>query len=226
MRLPSGVGLLLIGSGIYWVLSSQLIASFTVLAPQLFSSIPSGVTIVLIVGVLSCTTGLWIINEDLDQMSRLLGRRDGWVYIIPILLSAGDLTLTLLGLSSSRAVMELNPLVVSALQAGSPVFAAFTISYMAQSGGLALLMLYTGDFLFSSRLSKFLPFATICGVASFGLLSNLVIIAIPSLREFAYFGGAAGGVCLAALILRHLRKVEEATLQSATPGKLESIRLA
>ncbi len=213
MRFPSGTAFLLVGSGIYWVLSSQLIASFTVLAPQLFDSIPSGVTIILIVGVISCVAGLWAINEDLNRLSLLLGRIDGWVYLIPILLAAGDLTLTTIGLSSG-AVMELNPLVDSALQAGPAVFAAFSISYMALAAGLALLMLYTGDVLFPSQSSKFLPFTMVCGVASFGLVSNLALLGIPSLQGFAYYVGVAGGFLISAMIFHHFRKWEQASSES------------
>ncbi len=208
MRFPSGTSLLLVGSGIYWVLSSQLIASFTVLAPQLFDSIPNGVTIILIVGVISCAAGLWTINEDLNRLSLLLHRIDGWIYLIPIFLAAGDLTLTTVGLSSG-AVLELNPLVNSALQAGPAVFAAFSISYMVLAEGLALLMFSTGDVLFPLRRSKFLPFTMVSGVASFGLMSNLALLGIPSLQGFAYLVGAAGGFLLSALIFQHFRKWEQ-----------------
>ncbi len=222
LRFPSGTALLLVGSGIYWILSSQLIASFTVLAPQLFSSIPSGVTMILIMGVISCAMGLSTINEDLNQLSLLMSRIDGWVYLIPLLLAAGDLTLTNMGLST-RAVMELNPLVDSALQAGPLIFAAFFISYMTLAEGLALLMLYAGDVLFPSRLSRFLPFTSVCGAASFGLASNVAILAIPGIQGFAYFAGAAGGFLLSAMIFQHFRRREQGGSEPISLGTGRSL---
>jgi len=216
LRFPSGLGLLLVGSGIYWILSSQLIASFTVLAPGLFSSIPNGVNLVLAVGVISSVIGLWIISQDLDELRSLMERRDGWVYLIPILLVAGDLTLTLKGLSSSTTLMELNPLVAAALQVGPPVFAAFTISYMALSQGLALLMLSTGSLLFPSRSLRLVPFAATCGAAAFGPASNLVIIATPSFQGLSYPAGAFGGILLGLLIFQHFRRSVQASSVGST----------
>src|SRR5437867_13194413 len=151
VKLPSGISLLMAGSGLYWILSSQLIASFTVIIPGVFSSDPGAVLFVLIVGILATTVGLWNINGDFDQIVNLLNRGDGYLYLMPLLLSSGDIAVTLIGLSGSRAVVELNPLVALAVQAGPTVFAAFTISYLTLSAGLTLLVLYAGHFLFPSR---------------------------------------------------------------------------
>src|SRR5262245_25418401 len=85
VKLPSGLSLLAIGSGIYWLLSSQLISSFTVITPGVFSSDPSAVLLVLIVGLLSTVIGLWNVQDDIDQLVRLLNRQVGWLYLMPLL---------------------------------------------------------------------------------------------------------------------------------------------
>lgn len=207
-RFPSGTGLLLIGSGIYWILSSQLIASFTVLTPDIFVSDSDAVTLVLIIGVLASAAGLWIVGSDLNRLAALFNRGDGWLFLTPLLLSVCDLALTLWGLSSSRTVMELNPLVSSVIQAGPSVFAAFTISYMTLSAGLTLLMLQTGKVLFPSSPWKFLSLALVCGVASFGLVNNLLLLAIPSLSGYSLIGAVFGALLLAKGVFERLVKGE------------------
>jgi len=212
LRLPSGSGLLMVGSGIYWILSSQLIASFTVLTPEVFSSSPAGTTLVLVVGTLASALGLWIVEDDLNQLVALVNRWDGWLYLIPLLLSSMDLAVTLIGLSSSRNVVELNPLVALAVQGGPSIFAAFAISYMTLSAGLTLLMLQTGRILFPLRSWRFLSLAIICGVGSFGLLNNLLVLAVPGLQGFSLFGSGVGAFLLAGLMFKRLVKGERGEL--------------
>ncbi len=206
MKLPSGLCLLMAGSGLYWILSSQLIASFTVITPGVFSSNPSAVLFVLIVGTMATTAGLWNINGDLDQLTNLLNRRDGYLYLMPLLLSTGDTAITLIGLSGSRAIVELNPLVASAVQAGPAVFAAFTISYLALSAGLTLLMLHAGQVLFPSRPWRFLSLGFICGAASFGFLNNLIVMALPEFFEYSALGAFFGAFLLGSLAFKFLAK--------------------
>src|SRR3989454_8040700 len=152
------------GSGLYWILSSQLIASFTVITPGVFSSDPGAVLFVLIVGILATTVGLWNINGDFDQIVNLLNRGDGYLYLMPLLLSSGDIAVTLIGLSGSRAIVELNPLVASAVQAGPTVFAAFTISYLTLSAGVSPPRTLSRDSFLSSRTLGFLSLCVFfCG---------------------------------------------------------------
>lgn len=175
MRTPPGIGLLLIGSGIYWLLSSQLISSFTVFFPGLFQSLPSGQLAIKAIGTLSLAIGLWIIRTDLDEFGRLTNARMGVVYVLPIALVSLDLYSTLVNLSQSSHVMELNPFVASAIQYGSEAVFPFLISYLALSQGLALLMLRTGKWLFGNISSlRNLPFVLICGASSFGPFTNLL----------------------------------------------------
>lgn len=206
MKLPSGISLLMAGSGLYWILSSQLIASFTVITPGVFSSDPGAVLFVLIVGILATTVGLWNINGDFDQIVILLNRGDGYLYLMPLLLSSGDIAVTLIGLSGSRAIVELNPLVASAVQAGPTVFAAFTISYLTLSAGLTLLVLHAGHVLFPSRPWRFLSLAFICGAASFGFLNNLVVLAFPEFFGFSALGAFFGAFLLGSLVFELLVK--------------------
>src|SRR6266566_931681 len=83
LRIPPGASLLLIGSGLYWILSSQLISSFTVLTPGLFQADELGGSLITVVGVVSATVGLWIVKVDFDELPdcgvesiRLLRDRD------------------------------------------------------------------------------------------------------------------------------------------------------
>ena len=209
LRIPPGTALILAGSGLYWILSSQLISSFTVLAPGAFDSTSLGTTLVLVVGIISSAAGLWIIGTDFDELDRLFSRRDGWIFTIPIILVTLDIYLTLLGLSSASKIVELNPLVAGAVQIGASAMVPFVLSYIALSEGLALLMLRVGRWLFGeSGPAMFLPFAFICGAASFGPASNFALLALPEAGTVSYWLGAvvSGGVSLS--IYMQLKKKE------------------
>ncbi len=206
LRTPPGVALILIGSGLYWILSSQLISSFTVLAPGLFQSVPSGVTLVAVVGVISLVIGLWIIHIDFNELAGLFARSDGWVFAIPIALVVSDVYLTLITLSYSSQIIELNPFVAATIQFGTAALVPFILSYLALSEGLALLMLKTGNWLFGgSNSSRFLPFALICGVASFGPFSNLLGFTLGYVSSLVYVLGAVGGGLIATLVYRTMK---------------------
>jgi hypothetical protein len=176
-RIPPGFSLLLIGTGLYWILSSQLISSFTVLTPGLLQTNASGRLLITIIGVASVAMGLWIVQVDFDELCILLSRRDGWIFMIPIALATSDVYLTLIVLSTSSQVVELNPLVSSAIGIGVIAVVPFIVSYMALTQGLGLFMLRFGRYLFGrSSFSEYLPFVLICGVAAFGPASNLVLL--------------------------------------------------
>src|SRR5712692_3726147 len=203
---PPGLAMILIGSGLYWILSSQLISSFTVLAPGLFQSVPSGMTLIAVVGVISLAIGFWIIHIDFNELAGLFARSDGWVFAIPIALVVSDVYLTLITLSSSSQIIELNPFVAAAIQFGTGALVPFMLSYLALSEGLALLMLNTGDWLFGgSNSSRFLPFALICGVASFGPFSNLLGLTLGYVSSLVYVLGAVGGGLIATLVYRTMK---------------------
>src|SRR5213592_4721249 len=104
-RIPPGVSLLLIGSGLYWILSSQLIASFTVLTPGLFQDNTLGGSLITVVGTISAAMGLWIVRVDIDEFRGLVSRRDGWTFTIPLALASSDVFLTLV---SSRQILRLS----------------------------------------------------------------------------------------------------------------------
>src|SRR5438034_10161969 len=94
-RIPPGVSLLLIGSGLYWILSSQLIASFTVLTPGLFQDNTLGGSLITVVGTISAAMGLWSVRVELDEFRGLVARRDGWTFTIPLRIDSSELLLTL-----------------------------------------------------------------------------------------------------------------------------------
>ena len=204
VRTPPGLALILIGSGLYWILSSQLISSFTALAPGLLGAVPDGMALVAVVGVIALGVGLWIIHIDFDELQRLLGRNDGWVFIVPIALVALDTCITLTVLSFSSQIVELNPFVASAIGYGASALVPFILSYLALSEGLALLMLKIGDWLFAGSKSRVLPFALICGAASFGPFSNLWGIGLGFVTSLAYLFGLMTAGLLAALVYRRL----------------------
>lgn len=207
MRIPSGTSLLLLGSGLYWILSSQLIASFSVLAPELFRSTVLGTTLVLIVGIISSVAGLWIIHQDFDVLTELFNQRTGWLFTIPLLLVSADVVLTLFGLSLGSRITELNPFVASVLQLGAAALAPFILSYMALSEGAGLLMLAVGKRLFPVSSSfTFLPFSAICGAASLGPLSNIAFTVNPDLGWLGYFLGGVVAVLLTLLVFQQLGK--------------------
>src|SRR5437667_11519178 len=109
-RIPPGESILPIGSGLYWILSSQLISSFTVLTPGLFQADELGGSVITVVGVVSATVGLWIVKVDFDELRALFSRRDGWIFTVPLGLVAADVYLTLIVLSTISLVVMLNPL--------------------------------------------------------------------------------------------------------------------
>ena len=207
MKIPPGAGLLFVGSGLYWVLSGPLIGWFSVLNPAQISLSQMGLTLVLITGIACLVSGLWIIPIDLQQLSRLFSRSDGWIFTIPIALVVADTYLTLIGLSKGN--WELNPFVASAVQIGPWAVVPFVVSYMALSEGLALGMLSIGRWLFGvTRASRFMPFALICGAASFGPVSNTELLAFPGASPGNYFVGIViEMLALSACIYLHFRRL-------------------
>ena len=207
-RIPPGVSLLLIGSGLYWILSSQLISSFTVLTPGLFQGNELGASLIAIVGIVSATLGLWIVNVDFDELRSLFSRPDGWIFTVPLALVAADVYLTLIVLSTNSQIVELNPFVSSAIGIGASALIPFIISYLALSQGLGLLMLRVGSYLFGPLKSyRYLPFVSICGAAGFGPASNLVLFLDPNVGVAAYVIGALGCVMLSAVLFTRVEKV-------------------
>jgi len=118
-RIPPGASLLLIGSGLYWILSSQLISSFTVLAPGFFQADELGASLITIVGIISAALGIWIVQVDFAELRGLFSRRDGWIFTVPLALVAADVYLTLIVLSTNSQIIELNPFVSSAIETGA-----------------------------------------------------------------------------------------------------------
>src|SRR3989442_7025590 len=108
-RIPPGASLLLIGSGLYWILSSQLISSFTVLTPGLFQADELGASLITVVGIVSTTLGLWIVQVDFAELRGLFSLRDGWIFTLPLSLVAADAYLTLILRSTNSQIVELNP---------------------------------------------------------------------------------------------------------------------
>ena len=209
-RIPPGVSLLLIGSGLYWILSSQLISSFTVLSPGLFQADALGASLITIVGIISATVGLWIIRVDVEELRNLFGRRDGWIFTVPLALVAADVYLTLIVLSTNSQIVELNPFVSSAIAIGATALVPFIISYLALSQGLGLFMLRVGSYLFgTSKSFRYLPFVCICGAAAFGPASNLVLLLDPNAGLTAYVFGATGCAMLSVTLFTRIEKISE-----------------
>lgn len=209
-RVPPGTSLLLIGSGLYWLLSSQLISSFTVLTPGLFQANESAASLITVVGIISATVGLWIIRVDFEELRSLFARRDGWIFTVPLALVAADLYLTLIVLSTNSQIVELNPFVSSAIAIGATALVPFIISYLAMSQGLGLLMLRIGSYLFGPLKSfRHLPFVSICGAGAFGPASNLVLLLYPNAGLTAYFLGALGCAVLSAVLFTRVEKLAE-----------------
>ena len=205
MKIPPGTGLLLVGSGLYWVLSGPLIGWFSVLNPSQIHLSQMGLTLILITGIACLVLGLWIIPTDLEELCRLFTRNDGWIFIIPIALVVADIYLTLIGLSQGS--WELNPFVASAVQIGPWAVVPFVVSYIALSEGLAIWMLSIGKWLFgAARPSRFMPFALVCGAASFGPLSNVGLLVIPGISTLSYFLGTIGMTGFSVGIYQHFRK--------------------
>jgi len=206
-RIPPGASLLLIGSGLYWILSSQLISSFTFLTPGLFQDNELGASLIAIVGIVSTTLGLWIVNVDFDELRSLFSRRDGWIFTVPLALVAADVYLTLIVLSTNPQIVELNPFVSSAIGIGASALIPFIISYLALSQGLGLLMLRVGSYLFGPLKSyRYLPFVSICGAAGFGPASNLALFLDPNIGVAAYVIGALGCATLSTILFTRVDK--------------------
>jgi len=200
----------MIGSGLYWILSSQLISSFTVLTPGLFQTNASGGLWITIIGIMSAAMGLWIVQVDFDELRSLLSRPDGWIFTIPMALAASDVYLTLIVLSTSSQIVELNPIVSSAIGIGAIAIVPFTVSYLALTQGLGLLMLRFGTYLFSpSKFSKYLPFVLICGAAAFGPASNLALLLDANAGSVAYVLAALGCAVLALVLLRKIDRPQD-----------------
>lgn len=208
MKIPPGTGLLLVGSGLYWVLAGPLIGWFSVLNPAQISLSQTGLTLVLITGIACLVLGLWIIPTDFEELSNLFSRKDGWIFIIPIALVVADVYLTLIGLS--RGNWEMNPFVASAVQVGPWAVVPFVVSYLALSEGLALGMLSVGKWLFGViRPLRFMPFALTCGAASFGPFSNAELLTFPASRPGTSFVVIVVGVAtLTVGIYAHFGKFE------------------
>jgi hypothetical protein len=211
-RIPPGASLLLIGSGLYWILSSQLISSFTVLSPGLFQADAMGASLIMIVGIISATVGLWIVKVDFEELRGLFARRDGWIFTVPLALVAADIYLTLIVLSTNSQIIELNPFVSSAISIGVTALVPFIISYLALSQGLGLFMLRIGSYLFGPLKSfRYLPFVSICGAAAFGPASNLVLLFDPNAGPIGYVFGALGCASLSAILFTRVEKTARGT---------------
>jgi uncharacterized protein DUF5658 len=205
LKIPPGTGLLLVGSGLYWVLAGPLIGWFSVLNPGQLQLSQMGITLILVTGIACLVLGFWIIPTDFAELSKLFLRNDGWIFTIPIFLVVGDIYLTLIGLS--RGSRELNPFVASAVQIGPWAVVPFVVSYMALSEGLALWMLSLGKLLFGlAGPSRFLPFALVCSAASFGPLSNLGLLVIPGISAVSFVLGTFGMGGVSMGIFQHFRK--------------------
>ena len=206
MKIPPSIGLLFAGSGLYWVLSGPLIGWFSVLNPTQIHLSQIGLTLVLITGIACLVVGLWIIPADLQELYKLFSRNDGWIFTIPIVLVVADISLTLIGLSEGN--WELNPFVASAVQVGPWAVVPFVVSYIALSEGLALGMLSVGKWLFGvARPSGYMPFALVCGAASFGPVSNAELLAFPKTGSGNYFVGMTiEMITLSVGIYWHFRK--------------------
>ena len=206
MKIPPGTGLLLVGSGLYWVLAGPLIGWFSVLNSGQVHLSQIGINLILVTGIACLIVGFWKIPTDFEELSKLFVRNDGWIFTIPIALVVADIYLTLIGLS--RGNWEQNPFVSSAVQIGSWAIVPFVVSYMALSEGLALAMLSVGKWLLgAARPSKYMPFALICGAASFGPISNAELLAFPAAGAANYFVGISiGMIALSVGIYLHFRR--------------------
>ncbi len=195
LHFPRGIGLLTVGSGIYWILSSQLIGSPTALAPRILNA--STTFLLLIVGVACVVGGIPVLVRDAQVLRLLFERADGWLFTIPMSLAAADLELTLIGLSTGKTV-ELNAFVSATTTAGPIEILLFLLSYLGLSEGLGLLMLGLGRKLCgSSTGQRYMPYALVCGVAGFGPFSDLSLIIFGSVVPLiGYVSGIVGSSLL------------------------------
>ena len=162
------------------------------------------------IGVISATAGLWAVEKDLNLFCRLASRVNGYVYLLPIPLAVADIYSTLVSLSLNSQTTELNPFVASAIQYGPVAMVPFLVSYLALSQGIALFMITTGKRLFGNSSSvKWLPFATVCGVSSFGPFSNISGVVLGFGSMLSYASGAISSVALSALVFRSLMGISE-----------------
>jgi len=195
------------GSGLYWILSSELISSFTVLTPGQFQTDALGTLFITVVGIISTAVGLWIVKVDFDELRNLFSRRDGWIFTVPLGLVAADVYLTLIVLSTSSQIVELNPFVSSAIGIGAAALVPFIVSYLSLSQGLGLFMLRVGSYLFGPLKSyRYLPFVSICGAAAFGPASNLALLIDHTAGLVAYLLGALGCVMLSMFLFTKIEK--------------------
>src|SRR5438128_10090917 len=186
-RIPPGASLLLIGSGLYWILSSQLISSFTVLTPGLFQADELGGSLITVVGVVSATVGLWIVKVDFDELRNLFSRVDGWVFTVPLALVAADVYLMLIVLSTNSQIVELNPFVSSAIGLGAAALIPFIISYLALSQGRGHFILRLGSYRFGPlKPSRYPPCVRIRRAAACGPARNLALLLDPTAGLLAY----------------------------------------
>src|SRR5947209_6561642 len=207
-RIPPGASLLLMGSGLYWILSSELISSFTVLTPGQFQTDALGTLFITVVGIICTAVGLWIVKVDFDELRSLFSRRDGWIFTVPLALVVADVYLTLIVLSTSSQIVELNPFVSSAIGIGAAALVPFIVSYLSLSQGLGLFMLRVGSYLFGPLKSyRYLPFVSICGAAAFGPASNLVLLLDPNAGLVAYLLGALGCTVLSIFLFTKVEKL-------------------
>ncbi len=145
-----------------------------------------------------------MIQTDIQRLSSLYQRRDGWIYTIPIMLAAIDVYVTLVGIQYSP-VVELNPLVASAAQTGPIALVPFLLSYIALSTGLSLALFRLGNSLFPSTDSlRPLGFACACGASGFGPASNIALLA-ATFQPFATVAGMTFSVALIAGLVLHFR---------------------
>lgn len=125
-------------------------------------------------GIVSLTAGLWLIDVDLKSFSKLVVGTRGALFVLPIVFATLDVYSTMISLSFNAQATELNPLVASVIQNGLVAMVPYVLSYFALSQGAALFLLAVGKLLFPASSSlQFLPFALVCGVASFGPFNNL-----------------------------------------------------
>ena len=163
---------------------------------------------ITVVGIVSATTGLWMLQVDFDELRSLFSRSDGWIFTVPLSLVAADVYLTLIVLSTNSQIVELNPFVSSAIGIGAAALIPFIISYLALSQGLGLFMLRVGSYLFGPLKSyRYLPFVSICGAATFGPASNLVLLLDPNAGLVTYLLGALGCTVLSIFLFTKVEKL-------------------
>ncbi len=203
----------MVGSGLYWVLAGPLIGWFSVLIPAQIQLSEPGLRLILATGIACLALGCWVMPADLQRAQHLFSRTDGWIFTLPIILVVADLYLTLLGLSKGN--WELNPYVASAVAVGPWAIIPFTISYLALSEGLALLMLTIGQWLFGEKDTlRFMPYSLVCGAASFGPISNSALLFNPAMGIPPYILGVAGLATLATGIYIHFIRIANGFGQS------------